>query len=80
MPSATSRQNQGMQGMPASGAMMPMYGKENPDASQAPAGLPRTDFVILFVWKEPTSLDNLLGQGDGGGPGAPGGPVGIPRK
>ena len=33
-------------------------------------GLQRTEFVILFIWKEPTDSDNLRGLPDAGSGGA----------
>jgi type IV pilus assembly protein PilM len=40
----------------------------------------RTDFIVLFLWREPTPSDNLMAPPDdsGGGGGAPAGPAGAP--
>ena len=54
---------------PLGGAMQPQPrpnpqgGMPIPSADDAAAdkGLQRTEFVILFIWKEPTDSDNLRG-------------------
>jgi hypothetical protein len=46
--------------------------------TKAPDGMTRTDFVILFVWKEPTTLDSLLGTAEAAPPGAGPGSIGKP--
>ncbi len=68
-------------GSPAPGAMMPVPATGGAEAAARPQH-PRTEFVVLFIWKEPTPSDDLVhlnedtGPASGGGPG--GGMTGMP--
>jgi hypothetical protein len=46
---------------PGGGARGAKGGMTNPNATASPedSGLKRTEFVILFIWKEPTDSDRL---------------------
>jgi hypothetical protein len=87
----------GIAGMPGmaggnrpSGAGLPALTPENPDGSSGSTDpnvkgkkvyLTRTEFIILFLWKEPTPSDSLLSPQEmpaGGGYGAYGGGASSP--
>jgi type IV pilus assembly protein PilM len=53
-----------------------------PTQKEGANGPKRTEFVILFIWKEPTDSDALRGlsAGDQGGAAAPAAPLGAPPR
>ena len=56
---------------------MPDFGRPRV-AAGGPSGHTRTEFVILFIWKEPTPSDSLRGEDDKAVAANPAAPAGFP--
>ncbi len=61
----------------ASNVGMPDFGRPRV-AAGGPSGHTRTEFVILFIWKEPTPSDSLRGEDDKAVAANPAAPAGFP--
>jgi len=58
---------------------VPDFGKPRAPAAGG-SGHTRTEFVVLFVWKEPTPSDGLRGEDDKAVAATPGAPAGAPGQ